>query len=190
MDSSTSFQDPTISERPIFLSHRIGEICGGFLGCEAKKVWLFSEDYLCAFDANSGKCIQRWRCNYGKIKKIYEVTFDTTHYLVVICSKLNDNDVITLLNTSSLTVVKSVKFCEKITNVCSWDYVMSSNAILKKFCGTLVIGCFGGRVYLLNLKLNQLFVVHQPLPTVVIVNGNSVDCYSMEHESLEILEGT
>ncbi len=193
MEHVNAVQDPTIIDGPVNICHHLSDICGGNFSYETNKVWMFNRNYVCLFDANDGNYIQRWKCNYGEIKAVYEVLFNT-NYLAVIAT-LNSEDVIILLNTTSFSLVKSIYVPERISTVCSVNYSsvhLSSNFILNKFNGILAVGCYGGRVFLINLKLDQVFAgkpVHQPLP-IRVINGNyQYNRNIIEHESLELFEG-
>lgn len=191
MDSIATFQDPTVISNSVDISQGLNTACGGSFGCEVDKVWLFNSSYVLIVNAINSRCLQRWKCNYGRIRRVYEVLCNTTTFLVIVSTPMEqktDNDVITLLNPSSLSVVKSIYFCENVASLCSVNHSCASDSILNTFSGILAVGCYGGRVFLLNLNLDQMFVIHQPLNTRVITR-NSNGYSQMEHAALELLQG-
>ena len=174
-------QNPAVFKEPVNISvmlpkhHR-----GGYFSQRRNMALIFSEEVLCVVDGNNGQCLQMWKCKYGKIYNVHEVMCGSNHFLAVTLCGNTETHIIAILNASALEVLKLIELKSKVTNVDVIDRPLCDLSIVNKlllhFNGILAIGCKGGKIYLLNLNLDeyqsyqQYESVHQPLSIKVIDN--------------------
>ena len=156
MNEVDGVQEPSTVDRPVIV-HGLEDVCGGSFSHAANKLWIYDENCVQLIDARSGLCVQKWNYRYGKITNVYEVVLNANYYLTVVAvlnSKEKTGDVIILLNISSLSVVKSFYLEDKVAIVESISCA-SFQSNLQKFEGILAVGCYGGKVLLINARLTE-----------------------------------
>lgn len=186
-------QNPSLIRRPINISLNSSGVFSGSFSQDGNKLWLVERNCLHCINIDDGVCMQKWKCNFGDIYYIKEVVCGNNQFLVAVTafSEANVSGLV-LLNASSLSVVKSIYFIEKISCITSFEiYECGSFAnLLMTFDGILVVGCYGGRTYLVNLNLSRS-VLHHSLPIKVISAKDVIqeDLYNADHVALLLLQG-
>ena len=194
MESASILQHSCIIDSDVNVTSYLNDLSGGMVSHECNnRVWLYNQNCVLLVEATTGKCIHRWKCSYGKIKKVCEMVVGAGCYLTVL-STLNseaNGDVVILLNTSSLSIVKSIYVAENISSLSIVQHSPLAHSLLNTFAGIVAIGCYGGRIFLVNLNLNQYDErpVHQPLPIKILNKSEHFEVQNGEHIALEISKG-
>ncbi len=190
--------NPSLIGDPTYLGDmRSDAYCGNFFK-EKNEAWIFSEDYVQIMNVDSGLITQEWKCNYGKMYYATEVVSGVNQFLVVAARASSEevSYVIVVLNISSLSVVNVFFFHEQITCIISCGANFKGccdSSLLRSFDGIIALGSYGGKVFLVDLKISQfnnLEPLHHPLHIKIINDrANNMEPFHDEHSTLQLLQG-
>lgn len=175
-----TIQNPSLINNSVEISTGCCDLSGGICSQDGSKTWMFNEDNLYCVSMKNGN-VGTWKCNFGKICCVKEVICKRKNFLLVGTSSEIDSSILVILYASSLRVVKSVYFAEKIS--CFHSFMFPFNGIESVF---LAVGCYGGRTYWINLDFDHS-AIHQPLAVRIIDDESSFLVRSSTTEDLDAL---
>lgn len=165
-------QNPSLFGNSIEIFDAPTDLFMGVCGHDGSEAWIVKKNCLYCVNVKTGETVRKWKCSFGDIYYVWEVISNNHQFLVVATASLEtDTSVLVLLSVSSLSVIKSIIFTQKITSVelleVSFNNGTAYEKLLSSFDGILAVGCFGGATYLVNLCIHQ-DLEHCPLPIKVI----------------------